>query len=83
MIDATATRYTGRITRWVSERGFGYVRVATDGRLAFVHHVEVAGLRDDRDHPEPGDLLEFRVVQTEKGPRAVDARIIRRAGDER
>ena len=61
---------TGRVLVWFPERGYGKIRghQGADRRSYFAHAselVEVLALT-------PGLLVEFNVVETGKGPRAVE-----------
>jgi cold shock protein len=67
-----AVRVTGHV-RWFSHKGFGYL--ATDGgRDIYVHHSAIVG---SGFRTLPTDArVSFSIVQTRRGPEAVDVRII-------
>ena len=66
----------GTIATWDIDRGFGFCQAGP--RRVFVHVSDVKGLRGRGDHPVVGDEVEFDLTETDRGPRAVDARIVRR-----
>jgi len=64
---------TGRIKKLVRDRGFGFIR-ATDGREIFFHR---NGLVDaDFDGLTEEQEVEFEVEDTQKGPNAIDVRLV-------
>ena len=63
----TTTRMSGRVTEW--KDNYGFIR-CTDGRILFVHFSSIgaSGFRT----LVPGDRVAFEIVQTAKGPQAVN-----------
>jgi len=65
----------GKMKWWSSQKGYGFC-VANDGPLGkpmtevFVHYKEIQG--DGRKDLAQGQVIEFNVRQTPKGPRATD-----------
>ena len=70
---------TGKIKWWSSSKGFGFV-IANDGpngtpmTEVFLHYKEVLG--DGRKNFEEGQMIEFNVRQTLRGPRATDVKAL-------
>ena len=65
--------HTGKIKKIVPDRGFGFID-DTDGREVFFHQsvlegVEISALRS-------GQEVEFEIEKTNKGPRAINMRLI-------
>ena len=67
---ATGPLSRGTITRYDAERGFGFIRPDGSGPDIFVH-------RSAAGHDLLiGDLVEFRIGQGQKGPRAEQVRVL-------
>lgn len=66
----------GKIKRLVRERGFGFIS-AEDGTEAFFHRSAVQDVNFDT--LEEGNSVEFDVEKGDKGPRAVNVRVIAEA----
>ena len=60
---------TGTIKRLFKDRGFGFIRTP-DGQEIFFHRTGLRSLRFDTLNE--GDLVEFEVESSPKGPRAVN-----------
>ena len=67
---APPDRRRGRVKWYNRLKGWGFI-TQTNGEEIFVHH---SGLAEGLDSLYDGDLVEFAVEQTPKGPQAVDAR---------
>jgi cold shock protein len=61
----------GRIKKIIPDRGFGFVR-ADDGNEVFFHRTELT--LADFDRLEEGQVVEFDIVESPKGPRARNLR---------
>ena len=61
----------GRIKKIIPDRGFGFVR-ADDGNEVFFHRTELT--LADSDQLEEGQVVEFDIVDSPKGPRARNLR---------
>jgi cold shock protein len=61
----------GRIKKIIPDRGFGFVR-ADDGNEVFFHRTELT--LADFDQLEEGQVVEFDIVDSPKGPRARNLR---------
>jgi CspA family cold shock protein len=68
----------GRVKWWIPSKGYGFI-VANDGPKGepmteiFVHYKDILG--DGRKDLVGGQLVEFHVRQTPRGPRATDVTI--------
>ncbi len=66
--------HKGKIKKLIRDRGFGFIS-DTDGREVFFHQsglldVQFAALNEDEE-------VEFEVETSEKGPRAVNVRVVK------
>jgi CspA family cold shock protein len=61
---------TGTVDRFDETRGFGFIKPSEGGADVFFHHSGVAGAP-----VRPGDLVEFRLGEGPKGPRAEQIRL--------
>lgn len=68
--------HTGKIKKVISERGFGFIN-DTDGRELFFHQSALVDLKLS-DLAE-GQDVEFEVENSEKGPRAINVSIAKKA----
>ena len=77
--DDTPTR--GVVARWVQERGFGFLRSASDAAEVFAHSSDCAALLACGT-PSPGDAVEYRVSAMGDGRvKAVDVQPVGRTGE--
>ena len=56
----------GTVTRWLGTRGYGFIKTE-DGKEVFAHNSEIQG----KSSLTEGEKVEFEVVDTGRGPRAV------------
>ena len=61
----------GTIKKWFEFRGFGFIDVEGQDNDVFVHTSDVSGFVT----PKIGDIVEFDVEESYKGPRAVHVEI--------
>jgi hypothetical protein len=73
----TTDRVTVRVLSW-TVRGFGFVEHPRSSRTVFLHVNDVQGLDGVEDHPDAGDLIDCTIVETARGARALDARLVQR-----
>lgn len=67
--------HKGKIKKLIRDRGFGFIS-DTDGREVFFHQ---SGLVDAKfDLLKEDQEVEFEVEKSEKGPRAVNVRLIQK-----
>jgi cold shock CspA family protein len=65
---------TGRIVRFDDVRGYGFIAPDDGGEDVFVH----ANVLSDEKHVySPGVPVEFEVVDSDRGPKALSARVLR------
>lgn len=75
---------TGKVKYWLEGKGWGFV-IANDGpggepmTEVFLHYTDALG--DGRKNFAAGQLVEFHVRQTSKGPRATDVKPLAPLGD--
>ncbi len=62
----------GKIVRWFNYRGFGFIDIEGQEKDVFVHTSDVKGW----SNPEIGDVVEFDIRDSYKGPRAVNVEIV-------
>ncbi len=66
--------HTGKIKKVVRERGFGFIS-DTDGRELFFHQSSLVDVGIDAVDSEQS--VEFEVEDSEKGPRAINIRVVK------
>lgn len=67
------------ICKWFSkELGYGFI-IQDDGPDVFAHHKEIQG-ENEYKFLEKNDECEFNVQESEKGPQAVNVRVINALG---
>jgi cold shock CspA family protein len=71
----TQERIYGRVRKWVTSRGFGFVAAEFDEREFFLHVRSVVSPADTVALVE-GQLLEFTPQTTDRGLSAVDAVVV-------
>jgi CspA family cold shock protein len=62
----------GTIKRWFDYRRYGFIDVVHQEQDIFVHINSIKGFHI----PEIGDTVEFEVLNSHKGPKAVDVEVI-------
>jgi CRISPR-associated protein Csm5 len=73
--EAAAGQRTGRLKKFFADRGFGFIEPEGGGKDVFIH---VSGLADPGATLREGQRLAFDVEDTDRGPRAVNARVLGR-----
>ncbi len=63
----------GRIVRFESSKGYGFIAPEGGGEDVFVHANE---LGDEGDEVRSGTAVEFKVLDSGRGPKAYDVRLI-------
>lgn len=71
---STLPRLEGTVRRFDTERGFGFISSTGAADDVFFHSSVVAG-----GEVRPGDTVEFRLGQGQKGPRALEVRVTARS----
>lgn len=62
-------RETGEVKWFSNEKGYGFIERG-DGEDVFVHHSDILG--DGFKTLEPGETVEYEVIDAEKGPKALE-----------
>ena len=57
----------GKIKWFKEQKGFGFIEIP-DGKDIFVHKSQIA------DNVKPGDVVEFKLKDSKKGPIAVEVK---------
>ena len=65
--------HTGTIKKLVRDRGFGFIN-DTDGREVFFHQSSLIDVKFDILNED--QKVEFEVEKSDKGPRAINIRIV-------
>jgi len=65
--------HIGKIKKLVRDRGFGFIS-DTDGREVFFHQSSLLDVKFEALNEEQD--VEFEVEKSEKGPRAIDVRVV-------
>lgn len=65
--------HTGKIKKLIRDRGFGFI-LDTDGREVFFHRSSLVDTEFDSIREE--QAVEFDVEKSDKGPRAVNVKIV-------
>lgn len=66
---------TGIVKRWVSEKGFGFIKPDGGGKDLFVHFSNIVGI-DGRVDLEEGQAVNYELGEGKKGPMAVEVQVI-------
>ena len=62
----------GVVKRWLSGKGYGFIRPEDENEDVFVHNSDVA----NRTCLREGDKVEFEVISTFRGPKAINVKAI-------
>jgi len=62
----------GKVKKWLTLRGFGFIEVDDSDDDVFVHNSELSGVSSLK----PGQKVEFEVENAPKGPRAKNVKLI-------
>ena len=65
--------HTGKIKKLVRDRGFGFIS-DTDGKEVFFHQTSL--VETSFDALNEAQSVEFEVEKSDKGPRAVNVRVV-------
>jgi CspA family cold shock protein len=65
--------HTGKIKKWVRERGFGFIS-DSDGREVFFHQSGLVDVQFDALNEE--QTVEFEIEKSPKGPRAISVKVV-------
>ena len=68
------------VVKWFSNaKGYGFVKME-NGQDAFAHYSDIVGPQSEYKTLEEGMVVEFEVLQSEKGPKAINIVKIEDAG---
>jgi len=62
----------GKVKRWLRSRGYGLIEPENGGKDILVRHSDLPGLRELKQ----GDKVEFEVVETRAGPKAINVKLV-------
>jgi CspA family cold shock protein len=62
----------GTVKRWLIDRGYGFIGPEGGGEDIFVHQSDI----EEADELVEGQKVEFEVQTTNRGPRAVNVKLI-------
>lgn len=62
---------TGTIVRFMTGKGFGFIKTDAHDDDIFFHHSEFKG-----DEPREGQEVEFEIEESDRGPRAANVRAV-------
>lgn len=62
-------RETGEVKWFSNEKGYGFIERG-DGEDVFVHHSDIMG--DGFKTLEPGETVEYEIMEADKGPKALE-----------
>ena len=62
----------GTVKRWLTGRGYGFIDPEEGNEDIFVHHSEIGELYELHE----GQKVEFEVESTDRGPRAVNVKLV-------
>ncbi len=60
---------TGTITKFIDDKGFGFIKAEGQDKEIFFHHSSFAG------EPREGMTVEFDTEASDRGPRATNVRV--------
>ncbi len=60
---------TGTITKFIDDKGFGFIKAEGTDKEVFFHHSAFAG------EPREGMTVTFETEASERGPRATNVRV--------
>lgn len=60
----------GRVRWFAPQKGYGFIKLEETDQYVFVHYFDIT----DKKILEPGDWVEFELMETPLGPRAIKVR---------
>ena len=67
---------TGTIKWFNSSKGFGFIDVEDQDKDVFIHMSALTGAGINPDEVTEGTKVEFEIGQTEKGPQAINVKLV-------
>jgi cold shock CspA family protein len=69
-------RYQGKITKWVDDKGFGFITPSDNGQQVFVH---ISGFKKKEQPPVIGEFVSYEIAtDIKKGPQAYNVLYLNR-----
>ena len=68
-----SARIKGTVSRWLDDRGFGFIRVPGEPKEAFVH---IKAIASGSSYLCVGDVVEFTALPTDRGADAADVVVV-------
>lgn len=65
-----ALRTTGTVSKWITEKGYGWISCDGDHKSAFIHYSEIQSETKGRKQLDVGQRVEFTLEHGERGWRA-------------
>ncbi|MCW4013331.1 MAG: cold shock domain-containing protein [Candidatus Bathyarchaeota archaeon] len=62
----------GTVRKWLYDQGFGFIKTNDSKKDIFCHSRDVKNCYD----LDMGDIVEFELEKTDKGPRAINVKIV-------
>jgi len=62
----------GVVTRWLSMRGYGFIKAEDLDKDVFVHYTSLKNARDLKE----GDKVRFEIQEEDRGPKAVEVEVL-------
>ncbi len=70
-------RYQGKISKWIDDKGFGFITQDHSNEQVFVH---ISGFEKDQKRPSVGEVVNYEVaVDTKKGLQAYKVKYLNRS----
>jgi len=65
----------GTVLAWKGEKGYGFIKPDEGGTDVFVHYTDIVS-DDRRRNLTEGQAVEFNLVESERGVKAVEVRVV-------
>jgi CspA family cold shock protein len=62
----------GQVNRWFEDRGFGFISEDESNSSYFVHYTDV----ENEEELTIGDTVEFEPIETERGWKAINVKVL-------
>jgi len=68
----------GKVVRWLTGRGYGFIEPEEGGKDVFVHYSEI----ENAYLLKEGQKVEFNIEPSDKGPRAINVEVLEEEEEE-